>query len=197
MQAPAGVVSSPAPTPTRAAHITRDPTSPRPLDIGAYRAAENFLSAVDAGPQRLQGRWSPTGLKPSTTAAVVGDYQEVRGRCQHDPRPRKQIERARPPIDAPTETPAPLPRNTNPPDGTVSENGTIGNAGGPLDLARRHQADRPEPMWSRRLIRWVTTAAVIVVAACAARSSYDHQRLVVEMAGNHKAPGTSHCRSTA
>lgn len=100
---------------------------------------------------------------------------------------RKQIERARPPVDDPTERPAPLPRNNTPPAGTVSDVGTNGNAGGPVDLAGRHQVDRPEPMWSRRLIRWVTTAAVIVVAACAARSSYDHQRLVVEMAGNHKA----------
>ena len=40
---------------------------------------------------------------------------------------------------------------------------------------------------SRRIIRWITTAAVIVVAACAARSSYEHQRAVVEMAGNHEA----------
>lgn len=92
---------------------------------------------------------------------------------------RKQIERARHPVDNPTETPAPLPRNNTPPAGTVSDVGTNGNAARPIA--------RPEPMWSRRLIRWVTTAAVIVVAACAARSSYDHQRLVVEMAGNHKA----------
>jgi hypothetical protein len=42
-------------------------------------------------------------------------------------------------------------------------------------------------LWSRRVIRWVTTAAVIVVAACAARSSYEHQRMVVELAGNHQA----------
>jgi hypothetical protein len=41
--------------------------------------------------------------------------------------------------------------------------------------------------WSRRLIRWITTAAVIVVAACAARSSYEHQRTVVEMAGEHRS----------
>jgi Protein of unknown function (DUF2637) len=41
--------------------------------------------------------------------------------------------------------------------------------------------------WSRRLIRWITTAAVIVVAACAARSSYEHQRTVVEIAGEHRS----------
>jgi hypothetical protein len=45
----------------------------------------------------------------------------------------------------------------------------------------------PEATWSRRFIRWITTAAVLVVAACAARSSYEHQRTVVEMAGNHEA----------
>ena len=45
----------------------------------------------------------------------------------------------------------------------------------------------PEAMWTRRLIRWITTAAVIVVAACAARSSYEHQRTVVEMAGEHRS----------
>ena len=45
----------------------------------------------------------------------------------------------------------------------------------------------PEAAWTRRVIRWVTTAAVIVVAACAARSSYEHQRTVVEMAGEHRS----------
>ncbi|HMG45541.1 MAG TPA: DUF2637 domain-containing protein [Acidimicrobiales bacterium] len=45
----------------------------------------------------------------------------------------------------------------------------------------------PEEMRSRRIIRWITTTAVIVVAACAARSSYEHQRTVVEMAGNPEA----------
>jgi hypothetical protein len=49
-------------------------------------------------------------------------------------------------------------------------------------------ASSPEAgAWSRRLIRWITTAAVIVVAGCAARSSYEHQRTVVEMAGEHRS----------
>jgi hypothetical protein len=123
---------------------------------------------------------------------------------------RKQIERARQSVDVPTErpstigtpataeTPALLLRNAIPPAGTVSDNGTDGkglasgseqmlDAGAVLDIAGGRRADDPAAMWSRRLIRWVTTVAVIVVAACAARSSYDHQRLVVDMAGNHKA----------
>jgi hypothetical protein len=45
----------------------------------------------------------------------------------------------------------------------------------------------PDGAWTRRVIRWITTAAVIVVAACAARSSYEHQRTVVEMAGEHRS----------
>ncbi|MGH9214190.1 MAG: DUF2637 domain-containing protein [Acidimicrobiales bacterium] len=56
----------------------------------------------------------------------------------------------------------------------------------PLAPAGNRETD-PEGMWSRRAIRWVTSAAVIVVAACAARSSYEHQRTVVEMAGNDEA----------
>jgi hypothetical protein len=48
--------------------------------------------------------------------------------------------------------------------------------------AGSHPGD-PAALWSRRLIRWVTTAAVIIVAACAARSSYEHQRTLIEMAG--------------
>jgi len=39
----------------------------------------------------------------------------------------------------------------------------------------------------RTAIRWVTTIAVAVVAACAARASYDHQRRFVEMAGETEA----------
>jgi hypothetical protein len=39
----------------------------------------------------------------------------------------------------------------------------------------------------RAVIRWVTTAAVVVVAACAARASYDHQRRFVDMAGETEA----------
>jgi hypothetical protein len=39
----------------------------------------------------------------------------------------------------------------------------------------------------RTAIRWITTLAVIVVAACAARASYDHQRAVVAMAGESDA----------
>lgn len=36
-------------------------------------------------------------------------------------------------------------------------------------------------------IRWITTVAVVVVAACAAGASYDHQRRFVEMAGETEA----------
>jgi hypothetical protein len=39
----------------------------------------------------------------------------------------------------------------------------------------------------RVVIRWVTTVAVVVVAAPAARASYDHQRRVVEMVGEGQA----------
>jgi len=41
--------------------------------------------------------------------------------------------------------------------------------------------------WVREVIRWVTTLTVILVAACAARASYDHQRRFVEMAGETEA----------
>lgn len=42
-------------------------------------------------------------------------------------------------------------------------------------------------MWVRTIIRWVTTLTVILVAACAARASYDHQRRFVELAGETEA----------
>jgi hypothetical protein len=41
--------------------------------------------------------------------------------------------------------------------------------------------------WVRVVIRWIAAVAVVGVAACAARASYDHQRTVVEMAGEHDA----------
>jgi Protein of unknown function (DUF2637) len=65
--------------------------------------------------------------------------------------------------------------------------GTI--ATGPANPELAGHAD-DLPAGSRRVraaIRWVTTVAVIVVAACAARASYDHQRTVVAMAGEADA----------
>jgi hypothetical protein len=41
--------------------------------------------------------------------------------------------------------------------------------------------------WVRVVIRWIAALTVIGVAACAARASYDHQRTVVAMAGEHDA----------
>jgi hypothetical protein len=85
--------------------------------------------------------------------------------------------------------------------GTVIADGApAGNGSHPHQLTERSAGrlttdaragaggEPPAPgAWSRRLIRWITTAAVIVVAACAARSSYEHQRTVVEMAGEHRS----------
>jgi hypothetical protein len=65
---------------------------------------------------------------------------------------------------------------------------TPSNGSGP-SAAPAGGGSQPPPAgtWSRRIIRWVTTIAVIVVAGCAARSSYEHQRTVVEMAGEHRS----------
>lgn len=41
--------------------------------------------------------------------------------------------------------------------------------------------------WARVVIRWIAALTVIGVAACAARASYEHQRTVVEMAGERDA----------
>lgn len=65
--------------------------------------------------------------------------------------------------------------------------GSEAAAAAAVSAAAGNQSADPDGLRSRRVIRWITTAAVIVVAACAARSSYEHQRTVVEMAGEHRS----------
>jgi len=145
---------------------------------------------------RGQRRAKPAQLSADEPGSLSGaDLGREFGRT--DRWGRKQIEAARSAPDAPglppgTEEPPPASRRNGarPTDTTEASTGNQT----PLPPTTTEAVDEPVvrdvvPATDRvrTAIRWVTTAAVIVVAACAARASYDHQRHVVEMAGEDQA----------
>src|SRR6266508_3387901 len=85
-------------------------------------------------------------------------------------------------------------QNTARPTGGSATAGGTGNQMADAEHAGHRPVDDAAPVpsaggmvaaggWIRAVIRWIAALTVVVVAACAARASYDHQRAVVEMAG--------------
>ena len=146
-------------------HLTGTHATPAEQRAAAHAAYERALADGDPPSGAQLGRWFDRSERWGR-ARIAEYHAATNGQA---PAPRRRTGTRTATTEA-RKVPSPSANGSNPsrPDPPKSIAGTEGQR-------------------SRRIIRWITTAAVIVVAACAARSSYEHQRAVVEMASNHEA----------